>query len=308
MEKNINNNEIDLANVLSDNYHLLKKLDSIYYLALHSKLNKAVLVKAIKNNFSDSYHLFKEAMICEAKIFKECRHEAFPTLLELIETEDFLVEIFEFVQGNSLMETFSNNEKLDVNTVLSYVNEFIDALLLIKRKGYALPNGFLRPSDIIIRPEMNIAFIDIGYLRKASVYAMHEEYLKKGTVFDGDRSPFLPPEIYTMKLSEASDVYALGVMMYYMLTGGNYPWNQDPPYEYIPLRNVDPNLPRSLERIITCCIKPNPKERIKTLQDMFDLLNPVYSGYPAPSKSIIKRAIHSVKAARKMEEIKIEGK
>ena len=80
---------------------------------------------------------------------------------------------------------------------------------------------------------------------------------------------------------ERTTVYRIGVLMHIMMTESN---PMEPPYELLPIREINPDLPKRLEKIISKCIQPNPAERYQSCKELLeDLIN--YQNY---SKGILR--------------------
>ena len=66
--------------------------------------------------------------------------------------------------------------------------------------------------------------------------------------------------------------------MFRLVTGLN---PTEPPYEVVPFRLVNPQLPKGLEYIISKCTQPNPKEKYQTCDELMEDMNN-YLNLPKP--------------------------
>jgi hypothetical protein len=90
------------------------------------------------------------------------------------------------------------------------------------------------------------------------------------------------------RLGRATDVYALGVMLYVLLTGAIPFQAHDFPAllkamaggEPVPLRRREPNLPRDLEKLVQRCMAPRPEDRYATARDLAEDLDRLLSLEP----------------------------
>jgi eukaryotic-like serine/threonine-protein kinase len=139
----------------------------------------------------------------------------------------------------------------------------------------------IKPSNVIITDDdQRAVLIDYGLSHHAQLPdLMAEEFrLPYGT------APYMAPEqVYGIRSDARSDLFALGVLMYFFATGTR-PFGdpqtlkglkkrvwQDP----TPPRKLNPNVPPWLQEIILRCLSPNPVARHPTAAQLaFDLGHP----------------------------------
>lgn len=139
----------------------------------------------------------------------------------------------------------------------------------------------IKPSNIIVRPETgDIVLIDYGLSRHLHLPdLMAEEFrLPYGT------APYMAPEqVYGIRNEPRSDLFALGCMLYFFVTGRR-PFG-DPQslkglkkrlwWDPAPPRALNKSVPPWLQEIILRCLAPNPEHRHPTAAQLaFDLSHP----------------------------------
>ncbi len=139
----------------------------------------------------------------------------------------------------------------------------------------------IKPSNIILRdPDGEAVLIDYGLSHHVQLPdLMDEEFrLPYGT------APYMAPEqVYGIRSDPRSDLFALGVLMYFFTTGVR-PFG-DPQrlkglqrrvwWDPVPPRRLQPAIPPWLQEIILRCLAPNPAHRHPTAAQLaFDLTHP----------------------------------
>lgn len=80
---------------------------------------------------------------------------------------------------------------------------------------------------------------------------------------------FNAPETYSGVFNEQTDIFAFGMFLYWVATQNN---PAKPPYKTIKVRKVNPNISRSLVRLIEKCIAINPKKRYSSFRKIREKL------------------------------------
>ena len=141
----------------------------------------------------------------------------------------------------------------------------------------------IKPQNIIVDNDGRVNVTDFGIARAGNVSTMTEAGSILGTAH------YLSPEqALGQPVEAASDLYALGVVMYEMVTG-KIPFDGDNPVSIamkhvheqpVPPRNLNPDVPENLEAVILRALGKRPVERYLTAQAMLDDLQRVQEGLP----------------------------
>jgi len=121
----------------------------------------------------------------------------------------------EYIDGDLLDKLIEKKGKLNELEAVNYSLQLIDIIELVYSKGYLYRD--LKPQNIIISKDGNLTLIDYGicFSRDVAPCEISEEV---------DGSPhFIPPERLTGEGEElCSEIYSIGMLLYYMLTGKTY--------------------------------------------------------------------------------------
>ncbi|MEE8482608.1 MAG: protein kinase, partial [Acidiferrobacterales bacterium] len=217
------------------------------YKCAHSTHKRTVAVKVLSqqlmNRHPEVTANFKRTFHIAAKL----NH---PNIVQVIErgiVGELPYLVMQYVDGMPLSDalkrqTLDFNQKLDV------------ALQISKALAYAHKNGVihrnLKPSNILISSKGKILIADFGIAQLVDVSPGEPPPA-------ADLPEYISPEQKSGRsaLTAATDVYALGVLLYEMFTG-QYPGN--------PLSlpsSHDSAIPAYLDEVITTCLNPDPKKR-----------------------------------------------
>jgi hypothetical protein len=194
-------------------------------------------------------------------------------LLEVVKDNGRFILIQEYVEGPTL--------KLLLEQNISPLDREAYFLQLVSVISYAhkhkIMHRDIKPENIIINKNGQVKLLDFGIARDLSWELPDKS--SAGTV------NFMPPEQFEGKSCIASDVWALGVILYIFATNAvpyfqqndQYPQDIDITVESRAPRNLNPTLDLTLERIIMRCLQ---KDLEKRYQDATELLEDLRTTLP----------------------------
>lgn len=195
----------------------------------------------------------KEAAICQ-------RLEGHPNsikIIDVVEERGRVVLIQEFVEGPTLRELLEG--PLEENKKEKILLQLVD--IVAHAHKHRIVHRDIKPENIVVRRDSVVKLLDYGVAKE-----LKDKDISSTMV--GSR-PFMAPEQISGESQIASDVWALGIIMYAIYTG-YLPFYHDNEkilmdliltMEPRPPREVEPDIPVELERIILKCLKKDPKER-----------------------------------------------
>lgn len=195
----------------------------------------------------------KEAAICR-------RLEGHPNstkIIDVVEERGRVVLIQEFVEGPSLRELLEG--PLEKNRKEKILLQLVDIVAYAHK--HRIVHRDVKPENVVVRRDSVVKLLDYGVAKE-----LKEKDISSTMV--GSR-PFMAPEQISGESQIASDVWALGIIMYAIYTG-YLPFYHDNEKILMDLiltmeprtpREVEPDIPVELEGIILKCLKKDPKER-----------------------------------------------
>jgi eukaryotic-like serine/threonine-protein kinase len=186
--------------------------------------------------------------------------------------------VMEWVDGRLLRKILDEQHKLPTERALQLALRVLDALDYIHSRGVV--HRDLKPENVMVDNRDNIKLIDFGIAANAKSRRLTFAKLSQ-TMGTPD---YISPEQVKGKRGDArSDLYALGVMLYEMLTG-KVPFTGENAFlimndrllnNPVPPREIDPSITPELQEIIYRALERDPKNRYATARDFAgDLQHP----------------------------------
>jgi eukaryotic-like serine/threonine-protein kinase len=248
------------------------------YRAIDTRLGRVVAIKTLHQKFSDRFER-------EAHAISALNHPHICTLHDI--GPNYLV--MELVEGETLAALLSKGP-LPIDSALRYGGEIADALGAAHAKG--IIHRDLKPGNVMVT-QNGVKVLDFGLVKRFR--PMEGEDAATATR-GGETGPgrilgtvayMSPEQAEGRPLDERSDIFALGVVLYEMLCGKR-PFRgestlstmasilrEDPQTP----RQLRPETPRELERIILHCLTKKPEERyaraVEVARDLEQLRKPV---------------------------------
>jgi serine/threonine protein kinase len=190
--------------------------------------------------------------------------------------------VSEWVEGQLLRQLLNEVKKLPPERAIKIALGICNALDYIHSQGVA--HRDLKPENIMVDPEDNVKLIDFGIAANAGSRRLT---FAKLTEAMGTPDYISPEQVKGGRGDARSDIYALGVMLYEMLTG-RVPFTGPNPFVImndrllnnpIPPREIDPEISPQLQEIIYRAIERDPKRRYATAREFAkDLEHPEQIG------------------------------
>jgi len=187
-------------------------------------------------------------------------------LTEVIKEDGKIILIQEYIEGKTMQELLEAdmNRKNESPHKESWSREdaFLQLLDIMKyTHQHKIMHRDIKPENIMITPHGKLKLLDFGIARELSGQILN------GAVV-GSR-PFMAPEQFMGKSCIASDVWALGVLLYLLATGflpfyhGDEVYLSDnlPELHPKPPRELNPDLPEKLESLILKALEKDIKKR-----------------------------------------------
>jgi serine/threonine-protein kinase len=258
--------------VFSNRYEIQRELAqggmAEVYLARDQLLNRPVALKALFPEYAREPS-FVERFRREAQAAANLNHPNIVAIYDWGQEDGTYFIVMEYVEGRSLRDLIRSEAPLEASQAAEIGAEIASAL------GFAHRNGVVhrdvKPGNVLLTRTGTVKVTDFGIARAGA----SDGLTQTGSVM-GTATYFSPEQAQGLPVDGRSDVYALGVVMYEMLTGVA-PFTADSPVsvaykhvreEPVPPSERNPDIPPDLELIVATALAKDPQSRYPTADDM----------------------------------------
>jgi TolB-like protein/tetratricopeptide (TPR) repeat protein len=262
------------------------------YLAWDPVLERHVALKVLRA------HDRSAAVVQEGRLLARVRHPGVVSVYGVDEHDGSVGLWMEFVEGLTLNQILAARGAFDARETLLVGIDICRAVAAVHKAG--LLHRDIKAQNVMREPGGRIVLMDLG-AGEVRTDRVSSELRLTGTPL------YLAPEIFDNKPGTiASDIYSLGVLLYYLLTL-RYPVEGDTfdaveaahaSGRAVPLGDRRPDLPLELVRVIECALNRDPARRHRSagaLQE--DLAEAVARLYP-PESSVVPAGVTPSAGAR----------
>jgi tRNA A-37 threonylcarbamoyl transferase component Bud32 len=183
------------------------------YKAREKKLDRFVALKILRRETVQDPE-FEERFVREARAQALLSHPNILAIYDFGETEDFFYIVSEYIDGVDLRQLM-NMDRLSPMEALRLVPQICDALQFAHDRGVV--HRDIKPENILIDQDGNVRIADFGL---AKMLGGHDVTLTRTEQALGTPHYMAPEQMMGAgKVDHRADIYALGVVIYEMLTG-----------------------------------------------------------------------------------------
>ncbi|MDW8300678.1 MAG: protein kinase, partial [Anaerolineae bacterium] len=249
------------------------------YRAQQTSVKREVAVKVIETKLTRNPEFVKR-FEREAQTVAALSHPHILKLFDFGNQDDLLYLVMELVSGGSLAARLRERGKLDAQEAAAYLEQVGKALDHAHARGVV--HRDLKPQNILLDQDGNAILSDFGIARIAGeMTRMTGSGMAMGTP-----SYMAPEQWYGREVDGRTDVYAMAVMAYELLTG-ELPFTGDTPPQLMfqhlneappPLRRKRPDLPQSLEKVLLKGMAKRPEARFQSASAFAEAFREALSG------------------------------
>ena len=180
-----------------------------------------------------------------------------PYVFDFFETGDSAYLLREYIEGQTLNELVEKEGGLPLNRVIPIIEQLCNHLSRLHASVPPIIYRDLKPSNIVLHSSGDCYLIDMGTVR-----TYHEDH-SLDTVFIGTIDTAAPEQFGARQTDNRTDIYALGILLYYLLTG-----------EVKIQEQKMKTLPSRAASVIRKCTAFNPDDRFSQVSKVADALRP----------------------------------
>jgi serine/threonine protein kinase len=262
----------ELAGVTVGNYFLLECLGregmvETYRARPTTRGGFDVVLRLFQPSFPDPT-AFQEHFASEVEKIWHCHHKYIQPLIEFGAGDDLLFCVTEFAEGQTLEQVFQSVESEEFFKSIPHIVRSVTQLCAALHYAHEqhIVHGNIQPSSILIQRNQDIL------LTNFSMKHIYQEGDPLVAQIEEGNPTYMAPEQVVGMLTPVSDIYAIGVLLYRLLTG-SLPYDGESAGEIalkhtneaIPsLRQLRPDVPESIELVVRVALAKSPEARFSS--------------------------------------------
>ncbi len=291
------------------NYDVIRRIraggmGAVYEGRQRTAFDRRVAIKVILGDYATDRDM-RRRFAREAKTIARLHHPHILQLIEFGDAQGILYLVMPFIDGGTLTSYLRRNlpELSEISTIYQ---QLLDAVEYAHEAG--LIHRDIKSSNVLLELRRNAApyvyLADFGLVRTMR----HDESSQPGKPIPLDQVPgtphYMAPEQTLGIVTPLTDIYALGVLLYQMLTG-NLPYNDPDEVRVIEMHlhapipspcDQDASVPLELEEVVRKAMAKRPEERYRNVAELRKaflaavsgpMLFPVHDDSPLPDPVII---------------------
>ena len=311
----------DLTGELIDNRYLLQRLIAsggmaTIYAGIDTRLDRPVAVKIMHAHLAND-EAFVSRFIKEAKATAALSHPNIVSIQDQGWNEGGPPAVFlvmELVEGSTLRDFLNQQGSVSIEQMFQIMNPVLSALAAAHKIG--IIHRDIKPENILISKDGRVKVADFGLARNM---AIGQTMTVESSVVLGSVSYLSPEQVQRGVADARSDIYAVGIVLFEMLTGGK-PYEGETPIQIayrhvndrIPsLQSIKSDIPIAISELVYAATAPNPDQRPRDAEELLSRFREIQAQIdpkkrqmsleldlpPSMMKSVTKRGKVSVGSA-----------
>lgn len=262
----------DIGKTFDERYQIIGNIGSggmaNVFLAKDLILDREVAVKVLRFDFQNDQNAIRRFQR-EALAATELVHPNIVSVYDVGEENNQQYLVMEYVRGMDLKRYIQTQSPISYEKVVDIMDQILSAVTLAHE--HRIIHRDLKPQNILINEEGVVKITDFGIAIALSETSITQTNSMLGSVH------YLSPEQARGSMATSqSDIYAMGIILYEMLTG-KVPFDGESAVtialkhfqDEIPsVHDFDGAIPQALENVVLKATAKNPEDRYKTTQEM----------------------------------------
>ena len=269
------------------------------YRARDPKLGREVAIKVLPESLAKDAVALARFQV-EARALAALSHPNILGIFDLGSDNGIADAVTELLEGETLRARLNAGSPLPQRKAIEYAREIARGLAAAHEKG--IVHRDLKPENVFVTHDERVKILDFGLAMRAALASSDEETLgpiepnrtAPGTVM-GTVGYMAPEQVRGLRVDQRADIFALGAILYEMLTGKRAFHGRTPSDTMSAILRGEPpelsrphaGMPSALQRIIRHCLEKSPQARAHSAHDVAHELDTfsslAESGAPAPT-------------------------
>jgi serine/threonine protein kinase len=259
--------ELAVGTVFAGRYQIVEDLGKggmgRVYKALDNEIGERVALKILKPEIAADEQTI-ERFRNELKTARQISHKNICRMYHLGRERGTYYITMEYVSGEDLKSTVMRVGQLSVGKTISIIAQVCEGLAEAHRLGVV--HRDLKPQNIMIDKAGNAKIMDFGIAR-----SIRTKGITEAGVMIGTPEYMSPEQVDGQQADQRADIYALGIILFELLTG-RVPFEGETPFSVaykqkneVPpeARKINPQIPEDLDRLIMKCLEKDKPKRFQ---------------------------------------------
>lgn len=256
------------------------------YRAVHTRLGRVIAIKILTQLDEPFVQRFQN----EVRIQASLRHPAIAEYYGVHEYEGRPCLLMELVDGQTLADRIRARGAFAPGEACAILRQVAEAVGYVHTQG--IVHRDLKANNIKITSGGQVKLLDFGIARTASAKRLTRVGMLVGTLEN-----LAPEQVSGGEGDARSDIWALGVLLYEMVTG-RLPFESASlaelyakilRAEYTAPAALNPAVPAALEHVIGGCLRKKSIQRFQSARELIEALDAVPVARPAASAGLSRR-------------------
>ncbi|MBF7082337.1 Stk1 family PASTA domain-containing Ser/Thr kinase [Desulfallas sp. Bu1-1] len=261
-----------IGKMLGNRYEILEKLGgggmAIVYKGKDTYLNRLVTIKVLRPEFTSDEDFIRRFRR-EAQAVASLSHPNIVNIHDVGQEDGVHYLVMEYVPGDNLKVIIKKRGPLSPEEAVRFTVQVCEALEHAHQNN--IVHRDVKPHNILVTEEGRAKLTDFGIALEATAATITRTDTIMGSVH------YLSPEQVRGETATArSDIYAVGILLYEMLTG-RHPYSGDTPIAVAlkhvqetprPVNEVNPEVPEELAAVVMRAIEKDPRHRYQSAGEL----------------------------------------
>jgi serine/threonine protein kinase len=253
------------------NFRIIEKLGEggmgVVYKAMDVQLERPVAIKMLTPELSHNPEIV-ERFRTEARAQANLNHVNLATLYAFLVHEGNAFIAMEFVEGENFEQLIRRRGPLPVEDAIPWFKQALLGVGAAHRMG--IVHRDIKPTNLMLNRQGIVKVMDFGIAKVVGVRGATRTGMQLGTP-----AYMSPEQIQGRTIDVRTDIYALGITLYQMLSG-HVPFEEGSDFEIMrhqvstpppPMTNLHPYAPAGYQNVVTKAIEKNPEDRYRSVEE-----------------------------------------
>jgi serine/threonine-protein kinase len=277
--------DFESGNIIDGRYRVLHRLGAggmaDVYLAQDEQLDREIALKLLHRRFAEDPG-FVERFRREAQAAASLQHPNVVSVFDRGSVEGTYYIAMEYLEGRTLKQLIREEAPLETSRAIDLTLQMLKAARFAHRRGVI--HRDLKPHNVIVDAGDHVKVTDFGIARAGA-----SDMTETGSIM-GTAQYLSPEQAQGHAVSEPSDLYSIGIVLYEMLTG-RVPFDGESPVSIalkhvsegpVPPSQINPEIPSALEQVVLWALNKDPAHRPADADQFILALEQVREALAAP--------------------------